>query len=81
MSDHPVTLSLDATGHRCPLPVLMVRKALSGLSAGQVLEVLADDPAAEEDFEAFCEASGHRLLRSQAAGGFNRFLIEKASPA
>lgn len=77
--DPAITLSLDATGHRCPLPVLMARKALAGLAAGQVLEVLADDPAAEEDFEAFSQATGHRLVRSQMVAGVSRFLIEKGS--
>jgi tRNA 2-thiouridine synthesizing protein A len=81
MTEKPdIASSLDATGHRCPLPVLMARRALAGLPAGAVLEVLADDPAAEEDFEAFCQSTGHRLIRRQAAGGVHRFLIEKAAP-
>ncbi len=44
---------LDATGLNCPLPVLRAKKALSGMSAGQVLHIIATDPGAVKDFEAF----------------------------
>lgn len=71
--------TLDAVGLLCPLPVLKARKVLAGLEAGAVLEVLASDPAAAEDFAAFCRTTGHRLVgESLAAGGVRRFLIEKA---
>ena len=59
LSDIPL---LDATGLRCPLPVLRARKRLADLPPGTVLEVLADDPAADADMRAFCAATGHRLL-------------------
>jgi tRNA 2-thiouridine synthesizing protein A len=73
---------LDALGLRCPLPVLKARKALSALTAGQVLEVLANDPAAPEDFAALCQVTGHRLIaQAQEDGGAHRFLIESAGPA
>ena len=60
MSDDPVIL--DATGLRCPLPVLRARKAIRAMAAGATLEVLATDPAAPADFEAFCRETGHALL-------------------
>ena len=37
---------LDATGLRCPLPVLKARKRLQALPSGSLLRVMADDPAA-----------------------------------
>lgn len=82
MSQHPaIAATLDARGHRCPLPVLMARKALAGLAAGAVLEILASDPGAEQDFAVFCQAGGHRLISQQSAEGGQRFLIEKAPAA
>ncbi len=69
---------LDTTGLRCPLPVLKARKALSGLAPGSLLEVLASDPAAPEDFKALCLVSGHRLLAHRQDGEVHRFLIEAA---
>ncbi|MBM3490043.1 MAG: sulfurtransferase TusA family protein [Alphaproteobacteria bacterium] len=69
---------LDATGLRCPLPVLRARKRLVALAPGAVLDVLADDPAAEGDMRAFCQAAGHRLLAvSEAAPGVSRFRIAR----
>jgi tRNA 2-thiouridine synthesizing protein A len=71
-------LTLDVAGLRCPLPVLKAKKALTSLAPGAVLEVIASDPAAVEDFEAFCRATGHRLRAQSSEGGLHRFLIEKA---
>lgn len=60
MTEAPTTL--DATGLRCPLPVLRARKILKGVAAGEVLEILATDKAAPADFEAFCRETGHTLV-------------------
>lgn len=73
------TLTLDVVGLPCPVPVLKARKALAGLAPGAVIEVLANDPAAVEDFAALCASGGHRLIAQELSGdGIQRFLIEKA---
>jgi tRNA 2-thiouridine synthesizing protein A len=78
MADSPtIARSLDVTGLRCPLPVLKARKALDGLAPGAVLEVLASDPAAAEDFAALCLTTGHRLVGQRDSAGVQRFLIQK----
>lgn len=56
--------TLDAKGLTCPLPILKAKKVLSGMSGGQVLQVLATDPHATSDFEAFCKQTGHKLLKA-----------------
>ncbi|MCE2517608.1 MAG: sulfurtransferase TusA family protein [Alphaproteobacteria bacterium] len=53
---------LDLKGLKCPLPVLKARRAIKDMSTGQVLEVRADDPAAQLDFPHFCETQGHALI-------------------
>ena len=53
---------LDARGLKCPLPVLRARKAMQGVAPGEMLRVLATDPAAVRDFEAFCDATGYELV-------------------
>lgn len=68
---------LDATGLKCPLPVLKAAKALRSLPAGGVIEVLATDPGAEEDFQAFCRTGGHELIEQSRAGDALRFVIRK----
>ncbi len=68
---------LDASGLRCPLPVLRARKVLAGLEAGTLLEVAATDPAAPADFEAFCQEAGHKLLGIQTDDDVHRIRIRK----
>ena len=70
---------LDTKGLRCPLPVLKARKALRDVVPGGVLRVLATDPGAVKDFEAFCKTTGHRLLASSESSGVFTFEIEKTA--
>lgn len=69
---------LDAKDLTCPLPVLRARKKLKSLTAGDVLEIEATDPAAEQDFPAFCDASGNVLRSATLRDGIYVFEIEKA---
>ncbi len=68
---------LDVKGLNCPLPVLRARKALKGVPAGGTLEILATDPGAVKDFEAFCRATGNELVASTSAGGVFTFVIRR----
>ncbi|MCP3971226.1 MAG: sulfurtransferase TusA family protein [Rhodobacteraceae bacterium] len=72
---------VDATGLRCPLPVLKARKRLSGMASGEVLRVEADDPVAVVDFPHFCAENGHDLLAVQEAGEIRVYLIRKGGAA
>ena len=58
---------LDATGLLCPLPVLKLRKHLKSMELGDIVLVLADDPAAAIDIPHFCNETGHTLI-SKATG-------------
>ena len=71
--------TLDAKGLLCPLPVLKARKALKGMAAGEVLEVLATDPGAVKDFAAFCRTTGYELVGSSETTGTFRFAIRKTA--
>ncbi len=68
---------LDAKGLLCPLPVLKARRAMKQVPAGEVLEVLATDPGAVEDFKSFCEVTGHELVASTEADGVFSFKLRK----
>jgi tRNA 2-thiouridine synthesizing protein A len=69
---------VDTKGMKCPLPVLKARKALKALAPGAVMQVLATDPGAVEDFKHFCKTTGARLIeRRDEAGGVLVFLLEK----
>lgn len=68
---------LDATGLLCPLPVLKARKRLQALSAGEVLHMRTDDPAAVIDVPHFCAETGHELINMQEDGAEHLFEIRK----
>ncbi|MGZ8215849.1 sulfurtransferase TusA family protein [Methylomagnum sp.] len=73
----PIDLELDTTGLMCPLPLLRLKKALQTLEGGQVVRVLATDPASVLDFGVFLEQAGHEMLdRSEETGVFY-YLIRK----
>lgn len=68
---------LDARGLNCPLPILRAKKSINELSAGQVLKIVATDPGAVKDFEAFCKQTGHELVSSKEQGSEFVFMIRK----
>jgi tRNA 2-thiouridine synthesizing protein A len=71
--------TLDATLLNCPEPIIRTRKVLRTLQPGQTLQVLATDPGAVLDFQAFCRITGNPLLEMSETDGVYRFLIHKAS--
>ena len=68
---------LDATGLKCPLPVLKLRKALENLSVGEKIILYADDPVAPLDVEHFCKTAGHDLLDTKKKEKFVEFTVLK----
>jgi tRNA 2-thiouridine synthesizing protein A len=69
---------LDVKGLNCPLPILRARKALKDIAVGATLEVLATDPGAVKDFEAFCRTTGNELVESKLDGKVYSFVIRRA---
>ena len=55
---------LDARGLNCPLPILRTKKGLADMRGGEVMRVLATDPGAIKDFQAFSKQTGNELLHS-----------------
>jgi TusA-related sulfurtransferase len=47
------------------------------LAIGDVLEVLADDPAAEEDLKAWAKRTGQKIIEIEKTNEGTRFLIQK----
>jgi tRNA 2-thiouridine synthesizing protein A len=71
--------TLDVKGLNCPLPILRARKALKDMAPGATLEVLATDPGAVKDFEAFCRTTGNELVASNVAGNVYSFVIKRVA--
>ncbi|MBL8668336.1 MAG: sulfurtransferase TusA family protein [Rhodospirillales bacterium] len=71
------TTILDVQGLQCPLPVLRANRALRPLAPGDELHILASDPAAPKDFDAFCRTTGNILVGSEVSDGVFSIVIRK----
>ena len=69
---------LDTCGLNCPMPILKAKKALASMGQGQVLHVIATDPGALKDFEAFARQTGNELLETRSEDDKLYFLLKKA---
>ena len=67
----------DASGLACPMPIVKTKKALSGMTSGQVLRVVATDPGSVCDMAAFAEETGNPLLASGEETGKFVFFLRK----
>ena len=72
-------VKLDAKGLNCPLPILKAKKALRNVPLAGTLEVLATDPGAVSDFEAFCRTTGNELVEHSCEAGVYRIVIRHHS--
>ena len=79
---------IDTSGLRCPLPLLRAKQALKPMKAGEVLRVLATDPAAKPDFDAMLKHLPHSMVgyeRNNSDSGtypwVDVILIQKGEPA
>mgnify|MGYP000713537942 FL=1 len=68
---------LDTRGLVCPLPILRTKKALSEMSSGQILEIVATDPGSVIDFQVFAEQTGNALLKMSETDEEFVFLLKK----
>ena len=69
--------TLDCVGLYCPEPVFKTRLELDELKVGEVLEVLADDPAAESDIRSLVKNLEQELVSVSKDGNAVRILIRK----
>ena len=70
-------LTLDARDLFCPSPVLKAAEAMDELAPGQLLRIVANDPAAEEDIQRWAKRAGHTLLELSKNGRELTFLVRK----
>ena len=55
-------MKIDAIGLICPEPIMLLHKAIHESSSGEIIELIATDPATTKDVEKFCEFLCHQLL-------------------
>ncbi len=69
--------TIDARGKSCPLPIVIVAKAIKSLPPGESIAIRADDRAFPEDIRAWCRKMRQELLSLETKGGFFEAVIKK----
>lgn len=69
--------TLNGKGLFCPMPIFEASKAIKEIEVGQILEVLATDPASVPDFKAWTSRTGHELVEYKQEEGVYKFYIRK----
>jgi tRNA 2-thiouridine synthesizing protein A len=73
-------LELDCRGLACPRPVIELAKAFENLEVGDTVGLVADDPAAAVDVQAWCRMRGQEYAGSRIApDGVPTYLVRKLS--
>lgn len=70
-------VTVDATGQKCPMPVLLASRAAKELASGQLLLVQATDSGSRSDIPSWADATGNTLLEHAFDDGVYRYLIRK----
>jgi TusA-related sulfurtransferase len=74
----PIALVVDCRDDACPLPVIALARHLEEVAVGEVLAVLAHDPAARVDVPAWCRMRGHEFVGTDlSADGVPRHSVRR----
>jgi len=71
---------IDCRGLPCPRPIIELAKALPTVEVGELLAVVADDPAARHDVPAWCRLRGQEYVGEEPAeDGTPRYVVRRLS--
>ncbi len=66
---------LDTTGLYCPEPIMLMHSKVRDMCSGEVLKIIASDPATTRDVPKFCQFLGHELILQEELEGSYRYFI------
>jgi tRNA 2-thiouridine synthesizing protein A len=68
---------LDVSGHKCPIPVLRLRRALEKSVIGTTVALKATDPMTLIDVPNYCREAGHLIEDVDESDGQILYIIRK----
>ena len=71
---HPPRI-LDASGLKCPQPVLKLSVMSAEMKPGEILEVIGDCPTFENDIRVWCQRLKKNLLSVSDEGNYRKRAI------
>jgi tRNA 2-thiouridine synthesizing protein A len=76
-----MSLFLDLTGLKCPIPLMKTKKKLNEMSGGETVEVTATDPHSQNDFLRFCDGRQCSVISFEQKANKLVFIIRKEDAA
>ena len=77
MSQEKPHRTVDTSGQCCPVPLIETNRAIKTLQPWQVLELISTDIGSRMDIPAWCNRTGHELLRVEDEGKTFRYYVRK----
>ena len=75
-----VALELDCRHLLCPMPVIELGRHIGDVAVGELVAVVARDPAARVDVPAWCRMRGQEWVREDVAeDGAARYIVRRRS--
>jgi len=74
---HLIVHRVDCVGLYCPVPVMQAREEIDRLGEGELMELIADDPASLEDIPRWAKRAGHNYIGMKQEGEEYHYLIQK----
>ncbi len=71
-------VEIDASGLRCPEPLMVVRNKLMDMESGEVIKITATDPSTSWDFPKFCQFLSHEMVHHEKKNDVYLYWIRKA---
>jgi tRNA 2-thiouridine synthesizing protein A len=68
---------LDTLGLYCPEPIMMLHSKVSEMGLGELVQVIASDPATQRDIPKFCQFLGHELVSQDEIDNMYLYVIKK----
>jgi tRNA 2-thiouridine synthesizing protein A len=68
---------IDARGTACPGPLLEVKKGITTVEVGQVMELLSSDASTNKDVPRWAQKKGHEYLGTLEDAGFWRIFVKR----
>ena len=69
-------ITVDAKFKSCPGPLIALAEAVGKAQPGQVVKLLATDPAAPSDVKEWALSVGHKLLATEKSGDIYEIYVE-----
>ena len=75
-----MTTEIDCRGQVCPGPIIELAKTLPRIGVGDLLAIVADDPAARHDVAAWCRMRGQDYVGEELTDdGVPRYVVRRVS--